>query len=351
MSEAMMRRAMALAEGGRGSVGTNPLVGAVVVRNGRIVGSGFHARFGGPHAEAVALSRAGDRARGATLHVTLEPCAHLGKTPPCTRMVIASGVRRVVVGMTDPLQRGRGIAEVRKAGIKVEVGVLAAEIGSQNHEWLTRLRTRRPFVTLKLAMTLDGRIADFRGASRWISSPAARAWTRSLRTRHDAVLVGAGTVRRDDPGFTGRPRIVVAGHGTLPVRSRLFRHGRTIVAVSGSVPVARRAALAAAGAGVLSLPGRGRVSLRGLLDRLRAMGFGSLVCEGGAELAGGLLRAGLVDRIVFVLAPVILGGTRALAAVGGPDLPLGAAIRLGPLTVTRLGPDLICEADVLRRSR
>ncbi len=346
----MMRRALAIAERGRGAVGTNPLVGAVVVRAGRVVGEGFHARFGGPHAEAVALSSAGDRSKGATLYVTLEPCAHLGKTPPCTRMVIASGVRRVVIAMADPLQKGRGIAELRRAGIRVESGLLADEAKAMNREWLTRLVTRRPYLTLKLATTLDGRIADSRGRSKWISSASAREWTRALRRQADAVLVGAGTVRADDPGFSRSVRIVVDGRAAISPRARMLRGGRTLVAVSRAASAARLSALADAGAEILVLPGRGAgISLPALMATLMTRGIGSIVCEGGSDLAGGLLRDELVDRVVMVQAPILLGGGGSLAAIGGPGRPLARAIRLGPVRFTRIGPDLICEADVLRR--
>lgn len=346
-----MRRAMALAERGRGGVGTNPLVGAVVVRGGRIVGEGWHERFGGPHAEAIALARAGERARGATLYVTLEPCSRLGKTPPCTRMVIASRIRQVILGLADPLEHGRGAAELRRARITVRGGPLAGEIRAQNREFLTRLVTRRPFVILKLAATLDGRIADFKGHSRWITSPAARTFTRGLRGKVDAIMVGAGTAVADNPGLNapgsgaGPLKIIVDSRARTSPRSKLFLRGRVLMAVTAAAPRARLSALVDRGATVLVVPAhRGRVALAPLLRRLHAIGIGSIFSEGGAELAGALVSERLVDRVLMVLSPQLLGGTGSRPAVGGPNRPLFKALKLAPPRIHAVGPDTVFDA-------
>jgi len=352
-SDRFMLRALALAERGRGHTGTNPLVGAVVVRGGRIVGEGWHARWGGPHAEAIALAAARERARGATLYVTLEPCSRLGKTPPCTRMIVQAGVKRVVVACPDPLERGRGMAEIRRAGIGTRSGVLAGQARAQNHEWFRRLRTGRPYLILKLATTLDGRIADARRRSKWITSPAARNWTRRLRSRVDAVMVGAGTAVVDNPRLTapgrrlGPIRIVVDGRARLSPRARLMRGGEVIVAVSARAPRRRVGALRAAGARTVVIPGRGtRMPLRAVLQALYAEGVGSILCEGGADLAGGLVAGRLVDRAVIVLAPRLLGGRGSLPSILGPDSPLARALSLARIRVHRVGPDLIVDGDV-----
>src|SRR2546426_6953579 len=260
--EALMRRALELAERGRGLTSPNPMVGAVVARNGEIVGEGFHARAGGPHAEIEALRAAGGRARGATLYVTLEPCSHHGRTPPCSRAVIDAGVARVVaaVGDPNPLVAGRGFAELRAAGIAVVTGLGAAESERQNRAFLTAMRERRPHVTLKAGMTLDGKIADLHGASRWITGDPARRHAHRLRSESDAIVVGIGTVLRDDPELTvrlGQPwprepfRVVLDTAARTPRTARLIRAGapeRALIVVGANAPEERTRGLAAAGA-------------------------------------------------------------------------------------------------------
>lgn len=353
-----MRRALELAERGRGGVGTNPLVGAVVVRGGRAVGEGWHAVYGGPHAEAVALARTGTRARGASLYVTLEPCSRTGKTPPCTRMIVAAGVRSVIAALADPEERGRGFAELKAGGIKAVKGVLEREARDQNREFLARGTTRRPYLILKLAMTLDGKIADFRSDSKWISSARARAWTRGLRRRVDAVMVGVRTALTDDPRLTapggGRQplKIIVDSRARLPVRARLLRTGRTLVAATTRAPGDRLGALRLAGAEVVGLPPRrGKVPLRRLMGGLYARGVGAVLCEGGGELAGSLVAEGLVDRVLMVISPKIMGGSRSRPSLLGPDRPLGEALPLKDLEVRSLGPDTLLEGRPARTAR
>jgi diaminohydroxyphosphoribosylaminopyrimidine deaminase/5-amino-6-(5-phosphoribosylamino)uracil reductase len=360
---AFMRRALELAERGRGLTSPNPLVGAVVVRDGRVVGEGAHLRAGGPHAEVEALAAAGDTARGATLYVTLEPCNHHGRTPPCAPAVAAAGITRVVAAITDPdpTVAGGGAARLRAAGVSVEVGLLAEDAERQNQPWLTAVRERRPHVTLKAAATLDGRIADVHGTSQWITGEAARAHAHRLRAQSDAIVVGVTTALRDDPALTVRlaapwprepHRVVLDTHARLGADARLIHAGtpaRALVLVGDEAPAARVAALRAAGATVLACPTReGRLDPSALLARLFEREVRAILVEGGAETHAAFLDAGLVDRVALFLAPVLLGGRAAPGVVGGAGRELKSALRLGPLTVTVLGDDLLIEADVLR---
>src|SRR5437868_2391270 len=357
-----MARAVALARRGLGRTSPNPPVGAVVVRAGRIVGEGWHRRAGGPHAEVVALRRAGAAARGATLYVTLEPCSHFGRTPPCARAVMAAGVARVVVAVGDPNPRvrGRGLRALRAAGIRVDIGILAEDAGAVSIWFRHYVARRRPYVMLKLAASLDGRIATASGESRWVSGAAARRWVHALRNRVDAVMVGAGTVLADDPALTCRIRagrdplrVIVDGRLRVSPRAAVF-HQRsaapTLVVTATAASPRRRDALERVGAEVLALPGRrGRVRMDALLAALAARGVVSVLVEGGGDLAAAMLRERAVDRLLLVSAPVLLGGD------GRPMLaPLGvarlaAAPRLACVTVTRLGPDLLWDGAVQYR--
>jgi diaminohydroxyphosphoribosylaminopyrimidine deaminase / 5-amino-6-(5-phosphoribosylamino)uracil reductase len=366
-AERLMRRALELAERARGLTSPNPMVGAVVVTAaGEIVGEGFHARAGGPHAEIGALRAAGARARGATLYVTIEPCAHHGRTPPCAPAVIEAGVARVVVAIGDPnpLVAGRGVELLRGAGIEVRVGVAAAEAERQNRVFLTAMRERRPHVTLKAGMTLDGKIADLHGASRWITGDAARHRAHRLRSESDAIVVGIGTVLRDDPELTvrlGEPwpreplRVVLDTAARTPVGARLIRAGRpssAVIAVGAGAPEPRVRALAAAGATIVACGTRdGRVDLGALLTELFARDVRAVLVEGGGEVHGAFLDAGLVDRVAMFAAPLLIGGRGATPVVGGAGRELKSAVRLGGFTVTPLGDDLLVEADVVRGPR
>jgi diaminohydroxyphosphoribosylaminopyrimidine deaminase/5-amino-6-(5-phosphoribosylamino)uracil reductase len=353
-----MARALSLAARGLGRTHPNPAVGAVVVRRGRIVGEGFHRRAGAAHAEIVALRAAGRRAAGATLYVTLEPCTHFGRTPPCLERVVAAGVARVVIGIRDPNPRvrGRGVSGLQRAGVAVTVGTLAAECRELTAGYLSWIRRGRPLVVLKLAASLDGRIATVTRASRWITHAPARRRVHELRNRLDAVMVGAGTVRADDPRLTCRLRggrdpirIVVAGRLRLPVGARLLRPGSrapTWIVTASDVSRRRAAALTSAGIEVIRLPGHGRVRVASMLRELGRRGVTSVLVEGGATLAAELLRARLVDRVVLFLAPLLIGGD-GVPLVG----PLGAreparALRLLDLRAERLGPDLVVEATL-----
>jgi len=355
-----MQRALALARRGVGRTRPNPPVGAVIVRSGRAVGRGYHRRAGGPHAEVYALRQAGTRAQGATLYVTLEPCSTRGRTGPCTAAVVAAGIARVVVGARDPnpRHRGRGLDRLRRRGVRVASGVCSDEAGRLLRpfaKWITR---GVPFVTLKMGMTLDGRIADASGRSRWITSAVSRRVVRQLRKEADAILVGSSTAVRDDPSLlAGRAsspawRVVVDAHGRLPPTARLLNDGavgRTIMATTRKCTPRRLARWRGRGAAVWVLPeARGHVSLGCVLRRLGRMGILHVLCEGGGEVAAALIRGGHVDEFLFFVAPGIMGGG-AVPVVGGAGWSLAGAPRLKFAECRRVGPDLLIRATPLRR--
>ncbi len=343
-----MRRALDLAWRGWGRVHPNPMVGAVLLRDGAVVGEGWHAEFGGPHAERVALDAAGEAARGATMVVTLEPCAHQGKQPPCAPAVADAGVRRALFALGDPDPAAAGGAEVLRAR-GVEVATLpefAAEAAAQNAAFLHRVAgPDRPWVALKLATSLDGRIADGVGRSRWISGPEAREWAHRLRAGFDAIAVGAETARRDDPALTVRGsvsprreprRVVFIRETALPVALKLLRGGGEQPAVVVRVGPVREAQAGSRELSAADLPAAMRA--------LRGLGIGSLLVEGGGRLAGALLGAGLVDRLYWVQAPLWLGeGVPAVA--GLPGVALEAAERWRVTERRPLGEDTLLVAD------
>jgi diaminohydroxyphosphoribosylaminopyrimidine deaminase/5-amino-6-(5-phosphoribosylamino)uracil reductase len=351
-----MRLALTLARRGEGTTSPNPMVGALVVRDGAVIGQGFHERAGGPHAEVGALDGAGDRAAGATLYVTLEPCSHHGRTPPCADLVLARGVCRVVCAMPDPDPRvsGRGIERLRGAGVEVTVGVLEAEARRLNAFYVKHRATGLPFVILKLAQSLDGRIATASGDSRWITGEAARGRAHLLRSRVDAVLVGVGTVIADDPlltvrGVAGRDpaRIVVDSALRTPASARLFGPGRAIVATTEAADESRAQRLRERGAEVWRLPSAGgRVDLRALMAELGRQGFLSVMIEGGAAVAASALRGGLVDRAQVFIAPRVIGA--GLGAVGDLGIEkVSEGLRLTDVEVERVGDDLLYTARVV----
>ncbi len=360
-------RAFELAERGRDSVSPNPMVGAVVVSGGRLVGEGFHRMAGEAHAEILALKKAGLAARGADLYLTLEPCAHQGRTTPCAPAVAASGVRRVVVAASDPnpLVAGRGLAALRRAGVEVRVAPAAwkRRAEAQNEKFRKWIVSGRPFVLAKWAATLDGKIAAASGQSRWITGPAARRRALRLREEYDAVLVGAGTVAADDPRLTRRLsrrrpqphwRIVLDGRLRVPVEARVFAGpGRKLVVTAVALPHPKARTLEAQGVEVWSLPGRSRgaVDLRRLLSELGRREVASVMIEGGAETLASFFQAGLVDRVAVFTAPRVLGGRSATSAVGGDGFSLSRAVRLEDVACERLGADFLWTARVRRRGR
>lgn len=316
-----MRRALAEAARGLGFVEPNPMVGAVIVRDGKIVAAGHHARFGGPHAEIVALEAAGEAARGATLVVTLEPCCHFGKTPPCADAVIAAGISRVVAAMRDPFPRvsGGGFDRLRAAGIAVEVGLLQDEARELNASFLKRVATGLPFVLAKWAMTLDGKTATSSGDSRWISGERSRAIVHETRGRMDGILIGIGTALADDPALTARPagprvpaRIILDPAARLPLDGKLVRTARqtpVLVAVTGRASMESTNALAHAGCEILRFDGEGRVPIDPLLRELGSRGMANLLVEGGGRVLGAFLDAGEVDAVDVFIAPKFAGGS------------------------------------------
>ncbi|MFM8891157.1 MAG: bifunctional diaminohydroxyphosphoribosylaminopyrimidine deaminase/5-amino-6-(5-phosphoribosylamino)uracil reductase RibD [Planctomycetia bacterium] len=353
---AAMRHALRLARRGEGSVEPNPQVGAVVLSaEGKVVGEGWHARFGGPHAEIVALAEAGAAARGGTLVVTLEPCCHHGKTPPCTDAVIAAGLARVVVATADPFPAvaGAGIDRLRTAGIDVDLGTCAAEARRLIAPFRRLVVDGRPWVIAKRAMSLDGRIATTAGDARWISGEASRALVHALRGRMDAILVGIGTALADDPLLTARPsgprralRVVVDSRARLPAESRLVltaREAPLLVAVGPDAAEDRVAALRAAGAEVWrGSDGDRAARLVALLAHLGDRRVTNLLVEGGEGVLGGFLDAGLIDEAWAFVAPKLLGGVSAPAAIGGRGASRvddGAAIVVED--VLRVGDDLL----------
>ncbi len=325
-----MRRALELAERGRGHVEPNPLVGAVVVREGQLVGEGWHQRYGEAHAEVHALAAAGEAARDATLYVTLEPCCHHGKTPPCTDAVLRAGIRRVVAAMPDPFPAvaGKGAELLRQAGVTVEFGVGETEARRLNAPYLKLLATGRPWVHAKWAMTLDGKIATRIGDSRWISNEASRRRVHELRGRMDAIVAGIGTVLADNPQLTVRPpgprvpaRIVLDSQGRIHDDAILVQTARitpTIVATTALIAEAKRAALQAHGCEVVILADvNGRTSVEALLAELGRRRFTNVLVEGGSGVFGGFHDLGAIDEFHVFIAPSLAGGTIATGAIGG----------------------------------
>jgi diaminohydroxyphosphoribosylaminopyrimidine deaminase/5-amino-6-(5-phosphoribosylamino)uracil reductase len=349
-----MRHALDLAWQGWGRVHPNPLVGAVVLANGEPVGEGFHADFGGAHAEPLALAKAGVRARGATLISTLEPCNHQGKQPPCTEAILRAGIRRVVAALGDPNPIASGGAgRLRAAGVEVELGLMAADAGRQNAAFLHRHRDpSRPFVALKLATSLDFRIADRDGRSRWVSGPEAREYVHWLRAGFDGIAVGVGTARADDPRLSVRgavqvrvpaTRIVFDRRLELPSDLGLVRTAaelRTFVIAEPGASADRAAALAASGARVLYA-----ADLADALRQLRAADVTALLVEGGGRLAGALLDAGLVDRFYWIQAPLWLGDGGVPAVRGLTSPPIGGASRWQVAERRALGEDTLIVLD------
>jgi diaminohydroxyphosphoribosylaminopyrimidine deaminase/5-amino-6-(5-phosphoribosylamino)uracil reductase len=355
-----MQRALAVAEGGIGFVSPNPVVGCVIVKAGRIMGEGYHERYGGPHAEANALRVAGSEARGATLYVTLEPCCHTGKTPPCVDAVLQAGVGRVVMAMRDPNPKvaGGGLARLRAAGIDVTLGICEAEARRLNEPFLHYIQTQRPFVTLKCAVTLDGKIATRTGASRWITGAPAREHVHRMRHAADALLVGSGTALQDDPLLTTR---LTGGGGVNPLRivvDSLLRLSlssqlatvrpdcRTLVATSQRAPLDKQRQLENQGVEILRLPSYadGRVNIEALLAALGTRGVADLLVEGGATLSATLLQRRLIDKVVVFIAPKIIGGDGInVVAAFGVDT-MADALQLYGMTSQSVGEDVMLEA-------
>jgi len=353
-----MRRALRLAARGRTS--PNPMVGAVVVKDGEVAGEGYHHRAGEPHAEVLALKEAGARARGAAMYVTLEPCCHHGRTPPCTKAIIEAGISEVHAAMLDPDPKvaGNGFEELRKAGITVHYPFLEDEARRLNEAYIKHRTTGMPFVILKSAMSLDGRIATRTGDSRWITNERSRAFAHRLRSRVDAILVGGATARADNPRLTARlgrkvfypKRVVVTESGDLPAELALLRErGECIVACSEKARTESLAKLQQAGARILTLRTLGRrPSIADLMKQLGELGCLSVLIEGGGEVAASALEELVVDKVVYFYAPKIVGGRDAVPAVGGEGAPdIASAIKLDRIKLRRFGEDFAVEGYVV----
>lgn len=359
-----MGRALALAACGQGRVEPNPMVGCVIVRDGKIVGEGFHERFGGPHAEVNALSAAGHRAHGATAYVTLEPCCHTGKTPPCTQALLRAGVNRVVVAARDPFPQvnGDGIAELGDSGVHCEIGVRGTEADWLLSPYRKLLRTGRPWVIAKWAMTLDGKLATRSGDSRWISSEASRGIVHQLRGRVDAIVVGSGTVRADDPLLTARPadfadlkraatRVVVDSAVTLLPQSRLAKSAADVPVLVAVGEQADRAAcqrLADAHVEVVRCGGDSHAArLDSLLEELGRRRMTNVLVEGGSKLLGTAFDMRAVDEVHVFIAPRLAGGAAAPSPLGGDGVErMAEALRLADITIEELGGDVYVHGRV-----
>ncbi len=365
--EAYMQRALDLAANGIGRVEPNPMVGAVIVQGECAVGEGYHARFGGPHAEVVALAQAGEKARGGELFVTLEPCCHHGKTPPCTDAVLAAGIRRVVAAVADPFPQvsGRGLAILGEAGVQVEVGVLEAEARRLNAAYFKRQRTGLPLVTAKWAMTLDGRLAAASGESRWISSEASRRRVHELRRISDAVLVGSGTAIADEPSLTvrhvepfperGQPtRVILDSHLALDPTCEPARTAGEVpvIVYTAAAAFAERAgraeALRQTGCEIVTVPRTDAgLQLTAVLEDLGKREMSRVLIEGGSRVFGSFFAEGLVDRVMVFVGPRILGSADALGPVAGPDgRGLLEAFEVADLAFEGVGPDLMIQGRV-----
>ncbi len=358
-----MTRALDLALMGKGLASPNPMVGAILVKDNRVVGEGFHRYEERKHAEVLAIEQAGNQTRGATLYVTLEPCSHCGRTPPCANLVIETGVIRVVAAMVDPnpLVAGTGLSKLREAGISVSAGIREAAAQKINETYVKYIQTRQPFVTLKTAMTLDGKIGDASGHSKWISDEPSRDRVQQLRFENDAVLIGIGTVLKDDPVLTDRTqqlrrrpllRVVLDTHLKLSPRSRLAESlphgGGIIVFCSESYGSTRGHKLEELGVEVIALPlTGGKIPLEMVLRELGKREITSLLIEGGSKVNFEALRSGSVDRILCFIAPRILGGRSSIPFVGGEGFgALENSLGLSFSSVERIGSDLLIEAYV-----
>lgn len=357
--ERFMNLAMKLALKAKGQTSPNPLVGALVVKNGRIIGKGFHERAGLAHAEIIALNEASKKAKGATLYVTLEPCAHFGRTPPCVDAIIKSGIKEVIVGMVDPnpLNNGKGIRILKSSGIKVKAGFLEDKLRKTNEAFIKYINKRRPFITVKIAQSLDGKIATRTGDSKWITSDKSRTYAHRLRANYDAVIVGVNTVLRDNPSlnpwfskkqpakviidsqlstpenaniFSGKAKVIIV---TLPAKAGQETENRKILTQKAVILEVREKS--------------GQINLVDTMKRLAALGIMDIMVEGGGTLVGSLFDEGLVDKILFFISPRIIGGKDAISSVMGQGVTrIEKSLKLKDVKIRRLGEDLLVEAYV-----
>lgn len=358
-----MKEALRLALRGQGWVSPNPMVGAIVVKNGKITGKGWHRQFGGPHAEIFALKNSGAVSKGATLYCTLEPCAHSGKTPPCVESLIQAGIKTVVLGASDPNPTaGGGAKRLQAAGIEVITGICELECKRLNAHFFKSVMTGLPLVSVKWAMTADGKIATACGDSKWVSSDESRSFGHVLRSQHDAILIGMGTLLADGPLLTCRHatqrnvrqplRVILDSQARTPLNAPIWsakNGGPVTIACSASAPASRRKALQKIGADLIicSGIGKGRLPIREVLSALTRRGVLSVLVEGGSNVLGSFVDAGLVDRAYVFIAPKILGGSKSMTAVGGKGVNrIADALALQSVKIQQLGPDILISGMV-----
>jgi diaminohydroxyphosphoribosylaminopyrimidine deaminase/5-amino-6-(5-phosphoribosylamino)uracil reductase len=357
--EYFMRRAIELAVKAKGKTSPNPIVGAVVVKNGRIIAEGFHEQAGLAHAEMVVLDKAAAKAKGATLYVTLEPCAHYGRTPPCTDMILRSGIKEVIVGMQDPnpLNNGKGVNILRQNRIKVQVGFCEDELRQINESFIKYITKRIPFVTVKVAQSLDGKIATRTGDSKWITSDKSRGYAHRIRSQFDAIMVGVNTIRKDDPRLDSwfskkHPvKIIVDSQLSISQDANLFSGKSQVIIVTLNVRPGQETEnrkLLAAKAKILEVKEKdGQINLNDMMKKLARMDITNILVEGGGTLVGSLFDEGLVDKVLFFVSPKIVGGKEAISSVMGRGVErMDKAVKLKKIKLRRFGEDMLVEAYI-----
>lgn len=346
-----MQKALQLAQKGLGETSPNPLVGAVFVKKGKIISEGYHKKFGGDHAEIVALKNAGNKSLvGSTLYINLEPCVHHGKTPPCAPKIIEAGIARAVIAAKDPnpLVCGRGITALREAGIKIEVGCLEREASALNEKFIKWMKTGMPFVSMKVAMSLDGKIATRTGDSKWITGESSREYVKRLRDEHDAILAGAGTVLKDNPSLAGKTReplrVILDSELTIPLTAKIFRNSNVFIALTSKAPQSKINALIKCEIDFKIFKGE-KIPLTSLLRFLSGKNMSSVLVEGGSEIFGSFIDEKLVDKFYWFIAPKIIGGRDAKPAVGGNGISeMSQAVDLKNFSFRQIGSDILVEA-------
>jgi diaminohydroxyphosphoribosylaminopyrimidine deaminase/5-amino-6-(5-phosphoribosylamino)uracil reductase len=357
--EKYMNLAFNLAKKAKGKTSPNPMVGAIVVKNGRIIGRGYHQKAGLSHAEVIALDQAGSKAQGATLYVTLEPCTHFGKTPPCVHRIIASGVKEVIIGMVDPNPKnnGKGIEILRQNKIKVKVGFLEDELRTLNAVFIKYISKRIPFITVKVGQSLDGKIATRTGDSKWVTSDKSRSYAHKLRSEFDAVMVGVNTVLRDNPRLSPwlsdrrLIKIVVDSQLSTPQDANIFsKDSPVIIATLPALPgqETENREILAKKAKILEVKEKeGQINLKDMMKKLAHEGIANILVEGGGTLLGSLFDEGLVDRVLFFISPKIIGGKEAISSVMGQGVVRAdRAIKLKQVTLKHIGEDFLVEGFV-----
>ncbi len=359
-----MKRAIELAKKGRGTTKTNPLVGAVIVKNGRIIGEGYHKFYGGDHAEVIAVKSATEPLEGSTIYVTLEPCSHYGKTPPCANLLVEKKFSKVVIGSTDPNPKvnGGGIKILKDAGIEVVVGVMEEECRELNKEFFYSLKTGLPYVVLKSATTLDGKIASYTGDSKWISNELSRTYAHRLRSEMDGILVGIGTILKDDPSLNVRlvdsnndpARIILDSNLRIPLSAKVLHlksNAPTIIATLAEENSLKFRELESLGAIVLRTKSKGnKIDLRDLLQKLYTLKIGNILLEGGMTVNYSMLKENLVNKVIYFIAPKLLGGVNSTTSIGGEGIEsVDNGIKLKNVKYSSFGEDICIEGEICLR--